>query len=365
MIDVAALLSSLNRQPAEVKRQAELFVSAEGNGRRFVLGRNEHAAALAAAIDVTAFVDDFAAPGTAWNDRPVVSGSELPKDAIVINCSMSISPVSAFRRIESLAVAGGLAYADLCNTFPERFRWPDFIVETRDDIRQNFDKWSSLAASLADEQSQRVLDDLLCFRLTGDCSSMAAYSVRLKEQYFEEFVGLQSGEVFVDAGGYDGDTSIEFCKRHPDYKKIYLFEPSSINMASARTRLHEYDSIEFVQMGLSDSVGTLWFNPDAGSASSIDASGACRIDVTTLDQSVTNAVTFIKMDLEGWELQALAGCRQHILADHPRMAIAVYHRPSDFWRIPEYVLSLRQDYRVFIRHYTEGWSETVMYFVPK
>ena len=46
------------------------------------------------------------------------------------------------------------------------------------------------------------------------------------------------------------------------------------------------------------------------------------------------------------------------------LAIAVYHDIVDFWRIPEYVLSLRPNYQIYLRHYTEGWSETVMYFVP-
>jgi hypothetical protein len=74
---------------------------------------------------------------------------------------------------------------------------------------------------------------------------------------------------------------------------------------------------------------------------------------------------FIKMDLEGWELKALQGAVRHIREDHPKLAIAVYHHPSDFWRIPEFILSIRDDYDLYLRHYTEGWSETVMYFVPR
>jgi hypothetical protein len=71
------------------------------------------------------------------------------------------------------------------------------------------------------------------------------------------------------------------------------------------------------------------------------------------------------MDLEGWELNALRGASRHIREDHPKLAISVYHHPSDFWRIPEYVLGLRGAYDVHLRHYSEGWSETVMYFIPR
>ena len=90
-----------------------------------------------------------------------------------------------------------------------------------------------------------------------------------------------------------------------------------------------------------------------------------KIAVTTLDERIKEKVTFIKMDLEGWELKALQGAVRHIREDHPKLAIAVYHHPSDFWRIPEFVLSIRDDYDLYLRHYTEGWSETVMYFVPR
>ena len=135
-------------------------------------------------------------------------------------------------------------------------------------------------------------------------------------------------------------------------------------MLIAKKRLASHRNIEFIKLGISDVCGTLSFNADAGSASAVAVDGSCRIEVTTLYEAIKEIVTFIKMDLEGWELKALEGCKQHILRDHPKLAISVYHSASDFWRIPEYIFSVRRDYNVYLRHYTEGWSETVMYFVP-
>ena len=71
------------------------------------------------------------------------------------------------------------------------------------------------------------------------------------------------------------------------------------------------------------------------------------------------------MDLEGWENKALLGAKNHILQDHPKLAIAVYHSASDFWSIPQLVLGIRNDYDVYLRHYTQGWVESIMYFIPK
>jgi len=365
LLNLTDMLRSWKEISPEVRRLVEGFTSSRWIGRRYALGRNEHSAALSQAFEIDGFVDDFAAAGTMWCGKPVVKGTEVPSGSIVINCALAISPVSAARRLERLDIAGVLAYADLCRALPGRAHLPDFIISTRQDLEQNLARWQHLFDSFEDAQSRQVLDDLLRYRVTGDYSWMSAYSVRLQDQYFEDFVGLKSGEVFVDAGGFDGDTTQEFCRRCPDYRTIYLFEPSAPNMERARVRLKGLRSINFIDSALSDAAGTLSFNTEAGSASAVSGSGLCQIHATTLDAQVGERVTFVKMDLEGWELKALAGAWRHLHEDHPKLAIAVYHHPADFLRIHDYVLSVQSDYKVFLRHYTEGWTETVMYFVPK
>jgi len=364
VLNLAETLHSWKQVSPEVRRLADDFTSAERTGRRFVLGRNEHSEALMKVLAVDGVVDDFAETGTLWCGKPVIKGTAMPPDSIIVNCSLSISPVSAARRLDRLPVAGVLSYADLCRALPDRVQVPEFVLATRQDLTQNEARWKRLFDSLEDAQSRQVLDDLLRFRVTGDYSGMTSYSVRLKDQYFEDFVGLGAGEVFVDAGGFDGDTTEEFCRRCPDYRQVFLFEPSAHNMERARARLGGLRAVSFIESALSDTVGSLSFNPDAGSASAVSGAGSCHIQATTLDIQVREEVSFIKMDLEGWELKALEGARRHLLEDRPKLAIAVYHHPSDFWRVFEFVTALRPDDRVYLRHYTEGWSETVMYFVP-
>jgi hypothetical protein len=62
---------------------------------------------------------------------------------------------------------------------------------------------------------------------------------------------------------------------------------------------------------------------------------------------------------------AIEGMKNHILNDYPKMAISVYHKVNDLWKIPEQILAIRDDYNIYIRHYTEGTDETVMFFMPK
>lgn len=365
MINPASMLNMQNKLSPQVKRLVDIFMSPDGIGRRYLFGRNEHSEALAKVIDIDCFIDDYTEEGAFWNGKPVVNSREVPRQAIIVNCSMCNMPVTASQRILKLATFGSLSYADLYHALPDLIPLPNFVATTLSDIKKNKEKWTTLSAALYDDESRQVLDDILSYRLTGDYTSMSRYSFCPKDQYFEDFTGLGSHDVFVDAGGFDGDTTEEFCKRYPEYQKVYLFEPSSDNLEKAKIRLKGCRDVDFIQFGLSDAEEKLWFNADGGSASCISSSGSYQIDVTTLDRYINSKVTFIKMDLEGWELKALQGAKRHIVEDKPALAIAVYHYPSDFWRIFNYVKNLLQDYKVFLRHYTEGWSETIMYFVPQ
>jgi FkbM family methyltransferase len=347
----------------DVLRMAERFLSPGHPGPKYLLGRNEHSAALLPLVNIDGIVDDFAVE-LSWRGCPVVRSQAVPMDAIVVNCAMSISPVSAFHRLESQGLRNCINYVDIRRAHPETIPAPAFVSAMQAEIAAHRNHWIALFGRLADSRSRRILCDVLGYRLSADPRCMAGYSVRFSDQYFEDFLRLKE-EIFIDAGGYNGDTTEEFCTRYPDYRSVIIFEPSARSMCDARERLAGRRNIEFIEAGLSDAKGTLWFDPDAGSASAIRQDGSCRIDVTTLDDAVDRPVSFIKMDLEGWENRALAGSRGHILSDHPKLAISVYHAASDFWRIPEFILGLRADYEVHLRHYTEGWSETVMFFMPR
>ena len=364
MLDFEASLADFQTNGRECNEVARQFLSGSSDVRRYLLGRNQHAVSCSRWVRIDGIVDDYASENESWDGYPVIHADCLPRGAIVVNCSMSIRPLSAHARLASIEGVQVLSYADLVRA-NSSFPLPDFVESFRSDYIRNEDKWHFVESSLADATSSSVLNRLMLYRLTGDYRHMSGSSVRFNEQYFDPVVTLTDTEVFVDCGGYDGDTAIEFCSSNRKYRAIYLFEPSRPNFERARVRLEGFDNVSLIPLGVSDAKGTLSFDPNAGSASRVSDSGSTTIDVVSIDEHIAIPVTYIKMDLEGWELRALKGSRQHILDDHPKLAISVYHHPSDFWRIPEYILGLRDDYSVYLRHYSEGWSETVMYFIPR
>ncbi len=331
--------------------------------KRYVFGVNEYAENVARIANIDGFIDDFTL-ATHWLDKPVCKLASIEPDSLVISCVTASFPVMALCNLAAAGIEQFADYFSIAEASGGCLPQVRAIVETREDHRHHANEYEWVRQRLHDEPSRDIFDRLLAFRLTGDLQPMTEFEYAADRQYFEPFLGLSSGEVFVDGGGFDGYTSEEFAKRSPDFSAIHLFEPSAKMLAVAQRRLADVARVTFHPLGLYDHPASLNFDASGGSASRIAQNGSETIRVARLDDAVSEAVSFIKLDLEGAELAALTGSRGHIVADHPKLAIAVYHHPADFWQIPKLILSFRDDYKLYLRHYTEGWTETVMFFIP-
>ena len=329
---------------------------------RFVFGINEYAQRISEQIEIAGFIDDFAS-STSFLNKPIIKSSDTPSNALVVS-SLLGRPLTARRvltdaNIRHLDFFAFYEHSGL--TFdPVRF-WGGF----KEDFNQNEDKYSDIGQRLVDEASRQLFNNIINFRLSGELAYLDDCKERQHEQYFEDFLNLKpEGEVFVDVGGFDGFTSREFIKRSPNYKSVYLFEPEKANITIAKQKLKNLANIFIIEKGLSNKKDIVRFSAD-GSISTITEDGGVEIHVDALDNIVDDDVSFIKMDIEGAESLAIEGAKQTILKHHPRLAICVYHKPTDLRAIPEQIFAIRDDYDIYLRHYTEGVVETVMFFMPK
>ncbi len=189
-----------------------------------------------------------------------------------------------------------------------------------------------------------------------------------KNQYFAEpFMQIGKEEVFVDGGTFNGFTSVEFSKRcEKQFEKIYLFEPSQDFYQLAIDNL-EKDNIhpyEIFPTGLWDKKETLYFGGKGWGFGVGKGNSDIEIPVDSLDNMLGDTrVTFIKMDIEGAELKAIEGARNIITKYKPKLAISLYHKPEDIYEIPMIVKDLVPEYKLYIRHYSTCWSETVLYAI--
>lgn len=185
-------------------------------------------------------------------------------------------------------------------------------------------------------------------------------------QYFDYFQSDSEEEIFVDAGCYDGGTSINFMKWCKGWKKIYAFEanPSSADRCKYQfEKMGIMNKVNLLPKGTWSDKRLLSFNGDDFSAGAmITDDGRITIETIPIDDVINRGgVTFIKMDVEGAEYQSLLGASKIIKKYRPKLAISLYHKLEDIIEIPHIILSFNPDYKLAIRHYTTCNWETVLY----
>lgn len=199
-------------------------------------------------------------------------------------------------------------------------------------------------------------------RTQGECQY---YPVADKNDRIDSFV-LSEQEIFVDCGAYTGDT-IEVFKNHTKdkFKRIYAFEPEINNCNIMESKFAEDDRIKIYPYGNWSTDGALRFREGKGTTSEIAEDGNCEIQVRKLDSVIApdDVVTFIKMDIEGSEKEALNGGQEIIRKYKPKLAICIYHKLEDLWEIPLLIHKLDPEYKLYIRNYTDRLDETVCYAV--
>ena len=209
-----------------------------------------------------------------------------------------------------------------------------------------------------------ILQRLESFLLATPCP----YSLPT-EMYFEQtLIRLSDNEVFVDCGAFTGDTVEDFIKRVNSYKHIYAFEPEAQNGVIIEKNLSLYPNITVIHKGVWDVETELRFSAGNSIASRLEDSGTTIIPVTTIDNifsgnQLSDMPTFIKMDIEGAEFEALSGAKHIIELARPKLAICIYHKIEDIYKLTQLIHSFRSDYKFALRQYRVSVFDTVLYAV--
>ena len=254
---------------------------------------------------------------------------------------------------------------DLYAGFKQDMGWRFWLSEPERILSQT-DAIAKALDCLTDETSKRCLLDIATFRL-GLQTHYGSFR-HAENQYFNPLTldALQGKPIlFVDGGAYNGDTYLELC-RLADVQVAYLFEPDSANfqqlVGNVRRGMRQ---AQCLPLGLSDTYRILSFNAGNGEGASIAENGTAHIAVTALDDVLIGKnVDFIKLDVEGAELQALQGAQQLIQRSRPVLALSLYHCPQDLWELPLTLSRLCEGYRFYIRQHFFNSFESVLYAVP-
>lgn len=198
------------------------------------------------------------------------------------------------------------------------------------------------------------------------------YEELAKKQYFDlEIINqsLTDSEVFVDGGAYDGNTTACFFElllsRGIRKGTSYLWEPDAENVKWFNKTLGDKAGFNYVpvEKGLWSCEETLYFEEKGGTDSRISDKGDKKILVDCIDNYKDIKPTYIKMDIEGAEKEAIEGAKNTIKTYHPKLAICIYHKKEDIIEIPKMILDIDPGYTFYIRHYSMTAAETVLYAI--
>ena len=203
-----------------------------------------------------------------------------------------------------------------------------------------------------------------------DCLSLECYLFR--RQYFYEkngtVVAPQTGDYVIDGGACTGDTALVFSNAVGPTGKIYAFDPVAEHLELMEHNRQQFPiaNVELMPYGLAN------IDVDCAPIVVNKYSPGFRIDqqqvpLRSIDSLVKSGdiarVDYIKMDIEGSEMDALRGAHESILRFQPKLGISLYHKPDDLFEIILYIRQTYPFYQLYVDHYTIHQEETVLYCI--
>lgn len=341
------------------KELTQLFISSP-HIKKYILGINKLTKSILKHVQVDGIIDDFTRVQSS-RKKEILKIQDVPKDSIILSVSTG-SPLEVKIALDEMGYTH-FNYLSFFRYSNLELAHPPFIIDFKEDFLNNEKKYKEIYNLLEDDKSKEVFTKVLNFKMTFDFDFMKDFTNNFEEQYFDKDLIPNIKDItFVDGGGYVGDSLLPIMKKFPDFKKIYCIEPNNLHINIAKRDFSQYENIEFINCGLGNKKQVPESN--AQEAQNNCAHDYQAISINTIDNLINEKVDFIKLDIEGAEQDAIKGAKQTIINHHPILAICIYHKAEDWYKVPQIVLDIRDDYKIYIRHYMEGIFETVMYFIP-
>jgi FkbM family methyltransferase len=177
-------------------------------------------------------------------------------------------------------------------------------------------------------------------------------------QYEIDSTRVDQNDIVFDCGASEGLFSLRVARR---CRKVIALEPlPDFQPALART-FARVSNVEIVPLAVGRDRRTVHFHPAAGGSVKA-AAGEIEVEQTSLDEITRDRnehVDFLKVDIEGAEMEMLEGARETLIRDLPKIAMTTYHRKGDSKRFTEFLRSLDVGYQTTTKG-INGVGEPVM-----
>lgn len=212
-------------------------------------------------------------------------------------------------------------------------------------------RFDELRSRLADDESRRVLDEVLAFKLTGRPEHLFACESPAEEN--DALLPVGQEEVYWDLGAYTGDTLVAFLRRTARYRQLLAMEPDGRNFRKLSQQAAGLPDCHLLQAAIAEKPGEIPFSRNNGRGGALGKGPCAMVPAESVDHLVSQPgllpPTLLKLDVEGQESAAIAGAEQTIRTYKPKLLVSAYHRVEDLWALPLQLLALREDYHLYLR----------------
>jgi len=274
------------------------------------------------------------------------------------------------RQLSALGSATVVSVVSLYWKYPETFL-PYFCIDLPHKTLKQADAIRECMGLWADDRSREEFIAQLRLRLKLDFNGLSGRAL-WKPYLPDELFHLASNEMFVDCGAFDGDTLRDFLAQEgTGFEHYFAIEPDPANFEKLLVLWNSLQSavqekITPLCLALSSEPGVLRFGNTGTAQSSVRETGEVAVQCARIDDLFERRVpTYIKMDIEGSERDAIRGATRIIRSFSPVLAICVYHRFDDLWKLPLLIHSLSKNYQFYLRPQADAFWDLVCYAVPK
>lgn len=219
-----------------------------------------------------------------------------------------------------------------------------------------------------DNASRNLYVNFICNRIAPQYADQNYTQMNSNKAFYWNYFELAEKEALVDCGAFTGDSIKAFLEKVKfKFDHIYAFEMEENVYAILESYIKSLpesirDKITIYKEGLSNFLGTSYALDNGSGGCVISNSKGTPIVITTLDYILKDKkITWIKMDIEGSEINALSGAKEIITSQKPVITASVYHHLGDIWEIPFLLKSYNSDYKFYLSHHTNTVWDTVLY----
>ena len=253
---------------------------------------------------------------------------------------------------------------------PKQFL-PYFSLDLPSKMLADREELLAINPLIADSESRLNFLQNIKSRFKGELEILPR-SIDKGIQFKNEFLKPNIEEVFIDAGAYNGDTLKLMLESSTfEFREFIALEPDPNNFTALNEFIsslnHKVSSkITALPVAVSNFNGEISFDGSGTEQAQISSAGHIKVECCRIDDLLNDKeVTFIKMDIEGAEPDAIEGAAEIIKGKAPILAISVYHQLDHLWKIVSLINKIKTGYSFLFRPHAAGGWDYILYAVPQ